>query len=384
MKIGILLDQIAPGSAPRILGAEVGYLKQMQHEAEGISIIDNRYRFSDFLGNINVRFLDCEFPKIFDLFRFKFPFFSFFSAFHLTSSLLAPAVFRRKEYDVLVAHATYTCFLAKALARRKNIPYFAFIWDPISYILPKVYPIDSFLGHFFPILLPMGRYFDNYLVEDSLAIITCSHFHIPLLEKLTGKNIEVVYPGCDPLKSIPEKRGDYILALDRWDIGNTPNKILDVLERLPQEAKLLVVGYWCPESLRINFLKEVKNRNLSERVEVRGPADKKEVKRLFSEARALIHPNEEVFGFVSHEAASCGCPILMPKTSGNTEIYKHGEHGFFTDGWNVSEFADYLTRLVNDERLAWEMGHNAWMVAQHYTWKDHAVSLEKVIRKYVG
>lgn len=383
MKVGIVEDQIAPGSAPRIMAAEVKYLKEIGHRVEGISIVDNGYRFPDHLEGIKIRYLDREFPKVFNLLSFKFPFFSFFSSSHLMSTFFAPRTFKEKEYDVLVAHASYTCFMTKALARKKGIPYFAFIWDPISYILPKVYSKGSPLRYSFPFLLPLGRYFDNFLVKDSLAVITCSHFHIPLLKKLTDKNIEVVYPGCEPLKDIPERRGDYILAIDRWDLGNTPNKILDVLVKLPQKAKLLVVGYWYPEHLRADFLDEVKERNLENRVEVRGPADKEEVKRLFAGARALIHPNEEVFGFVPHEAASCGCPILMPKTSGNTEIYKHGKHGFFTDGWNVREFTTYLTALVDDERLAWKMGHDAWEVAKQYTWKDHTINLEKVIKKYI-
>lgn len=383
MKIGILVDQISPGSLPRILGAEVRFLSRLGNTVEGISLIDNGRRFSDHFSDIKIRYLDKENLKLLNLLSFKFPFFSFFSSFHLTGALSCPRILKEKEYDVIVSHATYTCFSAKAIAKKRKIPYFAFIWDPISYILPKVYSKGSLLRCAFPVLLPAAKYFDNFLVSDSLAVITCSYFHVPLLKKITQKNIEVVYPGCDPLEKIPESRGDYILAIDRWDIGNTPNKILDVFDKLSQRAKLLVAGYWYPERIRDEFIDEIKKRGFENRVEVRGPAEKEEVRRLLAGARALIHPNEEVFGFVPHEAASCGCPMLMPKASGNTEIYEHGKHGFFPDGWNVKEFAGYLTILINDERLAWRMGNDAWQVARGYTWQDHAISLEKVIKKYI-
>ena len=388
MKIGILADRIWSGSAPKVLGTEVKYLRQLGHDAQMqiiMSGMPSGGQAKDYLEDVPMRFFSNEFPPIFKKLNFKFPFFSFFSSFHIMSPYFCQRLIKDKEWDVIVAHSAFSFFAARALSIKRKIPYFAFVWDPIPYILQKVYSKDSPLRFGFPFLISMGKFLDNYLLKESIAIITCSHFHVPLIRSLTKnkKNIEVVYPGCEPSESIPDHRGGYILSVDRWDIGNKPHKILDVIERFDKDAKLLVVGFWHPESLRTSFIDEVKRRNLSDRVEVRGPANREQLRELFWGARVLLHPIEEVFGFVAHEAASYGCPMIMPKGSGNCEIYKHGIHGFFTDGWNVEDYVKYVDILLEDERLAYRMGHDAWEVAKQYTWRKHAISLEKVIMKYV-
>lgn len=388
MKIGILADRIWSGSAPKVLGTEVRYLRELGHNAQMqiiMSGMPSGGQAKDYLDGVPIRFFSEEFPKIFEKLNFKFPFFSFFSSFHVTSPYFSSRIIKDKEYDAIVAHSAFSFFTTRELSKKRKIPYFAFIWDPITYILQKVYSKDSPLRFGFPLLVPIGKFLDNYLAEESIAIITCSNFHVPLIKKLNKnkKNIEVVYPGCEPSDTIPNHRGDYILSVDRWDMGNRPHKILDVIEKLDKNAKLLVVGFWHPESLRDSFIEEVKRRGLTDRVEVRGPANRDQLRELFWGARVLLHPIEEVFGFVAHEAASYGCPMIMPKASGNCEVYKHGEHGFFTDGWNVDEYAKFVDTLLKDERLAYKMGSSAWEVAKQHTWKDHAISLEKIIRKYV-
>jgi len=44
-----------------------------------------------------------------------------------------------------------------------------------------------------------------------------------------------------------------------------------------------------------------------------------------------------------------------------------------------SEYAEYLAKLMSDERLAWSMGFRAWKVARKYTWEKHAKDLLNVI-----
>jgi glycosyltransferase involved in cell wall biosynthesis len=315
--------------------------------------------------------------------NFKFPGFSFFSSFHLTSPLLSLRSVKAKEYDAIVAHGTYTCFTARALFRGRGVPYFAFIWDPITYILRKVYT-DKTLGKILPILMRMGNYLDSFLTNEAMAVLTCSDFHRARLKKVTDRNIEKVYPGCNPVAEAPIKKSDYIVSVDRWDIGNKPHKLLDLFEYLPKDAKMRIAGFWYPPDLYTSFLLEIRRKHLEDRVFVEGPADKARLTELFTEARALIHPIEEVFGFVPHEAASCGCPFIMPKTSGNAEVYTHGYNCFLSDAWHPEEIAGYATKLLEDESLSLSMGRRAWEMACRYTWKDHAKELARIIEKYVS
>lgn len=375
-----------PGSTPKVIGEEVRYLREFGNNAEAMAIMEgipSGGQYNDFLEGLPIRYLSSEFGPVFAKLNFKFPYFAFFSSYHLLGPYFAERVVKRREYDAIIAHGTYTFFTTKRLSEKKNIPYFAFIWDPISYILRKCYT-DTALERLFPILLPLGSSLDAYLAKDPVAVITCSKFHVELIRSKTKRPIEIVYPGCEPVEKPLPTRGDYILAVDRWDVGNTPNKLLRMMAHLPSQARLLVAGFWYPHSLRESFEREVRELGLTERVRTMGPADRTELIHLYSGARVLVHPNEEVFGFVPHEAAACGCPIIMPGTSGNTDVYKDGVHGFFPRKFDAGEFASCVERLVLDERLAWKMGFQAWEAAKGYTWRNHTAKLNDVIRKYIN
>ena len=62
-----------------------------------------------------------------------------------------------------------------------------------------------------------------------------------------------------------------------------------------------------------------------------GPATRGECVRWFSQAFALLHPNQrfrEPFGLAPVEAMACGCPVLAWDYGAMRETVKHGETGF--------------------------------------------------------
>lgn len=383
MKIGILLDQITLGGPPKAAFEEVRYLRRMGYDAELVVIFERKtkeYCYEDLIEEIPVRYLYRKFPALFKL-SFKFPLFSFFSSFHLTSPIVVAGTVKNNEYDVLVSHGSYTCFTAFQLLKKRNIPYIAYIWDPITYILPRVYS-SRLLKYGFPILKPLAYYFDKLFTTNSIATLTCSNAHVKLLHNISGIQAHTVYPGCFPLLSIPRKRGDYILSLTKWDIGKNPTFLLRVLKKLTKKVKLVVAGNWVQESVYHNFMKKVEEENLMDQVEVTGFADTKTQQKLYSEARVLVHPIFEAFGMFGLEAASCGCPIIIPQGSGVTDLFSHGIHGFFPAEGDVDKYAEYINKLLDDERLAWKIGHEAWKIATKNTWENHTKKLIEIIELY--
>jgi glycosyltransferase involved in cell wall biosynthesis len=204
---------------------------------------------------------------------------------------------------------------------------------------------------------------------------------VELLNKIiTSRKIDVLYPGCAPVASLPRTRGDYILAVTKWDMGKRPSILLEVLERICR-ARLIVAGNWVQQSTLDTFLKKVKRKGLTEQVEVLGPTDQKTLRELYLGANVLIHPIFEAFGMIALEAASHGCPFIIPKRSGVTDLFTHGIHGFFPTEGDIDEYANYVQALISDKLLAWKMGHDAWEVSKKYTWKDHTIRLEKIITR---
>ncbi|MDI6758805.1 MAG: glycosyltransferase family 4 protein [Candidatus Omnitrophota bacterium] len=393
MRIGFLADELAPGSAPVIIGHTIRGLRELGHEAECLLIVRKPYLklypeiFDYYLrGDVPIRYILDELPSFFRKYNFKFPGFSFFSGHHISSGLFAPLVFKKNEYDIIIANCQYTSFIARPLSVFKKIPYLQLIWDPAPYTFKKIY-LKRKMRFFSPILYPLTLLLDKIAYGGCKAIITSGRLHHNYLKRITKKNLEILYPGCVPVEKIPafSSRKNIILTYDRWDIGNLPNLYLDVLERLNnRNIKLVIGGFWHPMSLRSFFVKDVEKRNLSAQVELIGPLGEAEIRELCSRAMVHVHHNEEAFGMQSLEAAACGCPIIIPAGSGVTDLFRHGVHGFFPPKGDIKALTEYVRIIFENPRKSEEMGKAAWEIAKLNTWGHYVKTLDEIIRRCVN
>jgi len=382
MKIGVLVGQLTQLGGVGITAVEeVKNFNRLGYDSELLVLKEKRkFSYSDFTEGIPIRWLSREYPWIYKL-NFRIPFFSFFSLFHLISPYIAARIIKQKEYDFIICHETYNCFTALRLSWKLNLPYLLFMWDPISYILPRVYARRT-LRFAFPFFIPLARFFDIKFTASSLKTITCSKAHVSFLLELTGQSnkIETVYPGCYPQERIKDKRKDYILALTKWDLGKNPVFLLEVLKKIKNKnSKLIIAGNWTQAYVYEEFVKKAKAYNLINRIEITGRADNEAKSKFFQEARVLIHPIFEAFGMMCLEAASFGCPFIVPRGSGVTELFEHGVQGFFPEEGDIDSYVKYIDILLEDERFAYDMGYKAWQVAKKYTWMEHAKKLVNII-----
>jgi len=385
MKVAILVDKLIPASAPKVVCEEARYLSEFGHRAE-VAVISKGgmpkkgYSFEDFLAGVPIRYFSDQMPLI-KSFDFKLPFFAFLSGYHVAAPFLVPWIVKEKDYDVCISHYAGTWFTAYQLWRSRKIPCVNYHWDPLSYLIPKVYS-NQLPKRVLSAAVSLASYLDRFMVKNSLVTVTGSQLHANFLKKLTGENVEVIYPGCFPINRIPGTRGDYLLAVDRWDLGNMPHILLDVMKRLKRKAQLLIAGFWHPSFLETSFVKLIEKKDLTKWVRVLGPVSEIELTKLYLNARALVHPIEESsVSMPALEAAAHGCPIIIPR--GTTEPFMHGVHGFFPKAGNLVEYIEYTDRVICNERLAWGMGYEAWNVAKKHSWEHHAKRLEETIMKYI-
>jgi glycosyltransferase involved in cell wall biosynthesis len=373
------MDKLVFGALPVIAKGEIRGLRRMGVNASlllikrGIELQDRE------MDAVLTEVLEDQ-SSLLSKMGLKIPGFSFFSAFHILAPLVATGF--NLCYDLLISHGTYTCFTAYSLKKTRDIPYVAYIYDPITYILRKVYSDES-LRHLFPVLLPLGRKLDRLIVNSSEAVILLSKYHLSYFREVTDKPIHIVYPGTEVAERIPSERGGYLLAVARWEREKRPFFLLDVLKSLRRgglRPNLLVEGAWKSPALRAEFLKQIRQDRLDEQVKLCGPSDRPTLMGLYVQARALIVPNTEAFGMIALEAAAHGAPIIVPKRAGVTDLFSHGVHGFFPDEGDIVAFTEYVKRLIVNERAAWKMGYQAWEVAKNYTWDNHANSLLAVLR----
>jgi glycosyltransferase involved in cell wall biosynthesis len=380
MRIAILIDEYVSGAQPVLAKQEARFLRDEGFDVD-ILVGTKFLKKADYPQDGSFRFLTDRYPRLIRKLNFRFPFFSFFSPQHLASILFAPRVVREKEYDLIIAHGLFSGLIAFSIKKARKIPFFTVFWDPSSCILPKVYSKTPLRFLFF-MLIPLTELVDKFVATHSDRLLLGSKFYLDWFTERKVKNIKVVYPGCSPVEELPEKREDFILAVDRWDIGSSPEIILDALCKSKLKLKLKVVGHWHDEPLKKKFLKKVSDSGLSELVEITGPVTFEELRKLYLSARCFVHPTLEAFGMAAFEAASFGCPFIIPRRSGVTDLFTHSKDGFFPIDGNLKEYSSYLVQLIENKSLAYTMGCSAWETTRKHSWKRHAQEITGIIKDF--
>lgn len=384
-KIGVMVGQVLRMSGVGIIAIEqVRNLNKLGYDAELILLKRTKYPIDTYIKDIPVRYISDE-MNFFERISFKIPFFSFFSLLYLTYPLYIHRYIKKEQYSVIVSHETYTCFVAIAIKRKVGIPFLAMVYDPISYILPRVYS-KRFLRFFFPILIPISKSKDKSILNESAGAVTCSGMHEEMIHELSPKTgCYRIYPGCNPKKKITKKGRNIIISLTKWDIGKNPKFIVDVLSKIKnKEIKWVVAGNWLQENVRREFIRYAKEKGVFYRINIIGGISEKEKEDLLSRAKVLVHPIIEAFGMFGLEAAGCGCPIIVPKGSGVSELFIHGVNGFFPKEGDVESFVKYVNLLLDDEKKVNKISEAAWLIAKKNTWRDNASDLIKILSKAMG
>ena len=313
-----------------------------------------------------------EYPLLAKL-RFKIPPFSFISAYHIASLFITPEKLAEAEYDIIIAHAWECCYIAHLIFRKRKIPFIGLLWDPASYLINRIYS-KTLPAQISKIFYAFALQSDRTIARYSQALITAATPMVSEFKQFTKKKVNVVQPGCYPLDKIPEKRGDYAFTIDRWDIGNLPHPLLEIIKKMDKKIRLVVAGFWWPEELQKSFLHMRDMMGLTDQVEVLGPVTEEKLIDLYKGARVWLLGRDETINICAMEAAACGCPVMMLN---ETDLFEHEVHGFFPE--NEEEYVYYLDKLFSNERLAWEMGKRAWNLMKKYTWRNHAARIEKII-----
>jgi D-inositol-3-phosphate glycosyltransferase len=92
----------------------------------------------------------------------------------------------------------------------------------------------------------------------------------------------------------------------------------------------------------------------------------------------LVPSRSESFGLVALEAAACGTPVVAAAVGGLLTLVDHGHNGFLVEGRDPEVYAAYAAELLDNDRLAWEMGVTAAAQSRRYTWSLAAARLRRL------
>lgn len=377
-KIAILIDQLIFGGVQKIAIEDARNFEKLGHEATLLVLMRKgaNKNYKSYAKGVNVKFLSDSYPWPFSK-SIKFPIFSFFSTLHILSPFLAPFNIKRGHFDIIVSHGTTTCFTAQGLKFFNNIPYIAFIHDPMNYILKTAYS-NSPLRKLFPFMKPLLAYLEKKLIEQSEKVILDSKLHQEFISK-TYKIKSIVLPaGTDIPKQITNNDKNYILAATRWEKNKNPELLLKLAKDIP-DLNIKIAGSWTSNKQYQEFTKSITENGLTGKISLYPEISENDLKKLYRSARIYIHPIKEAFGLGGLEASANGCPIVIPKGSGVTNYLNNNEDGIFVQNQNYENFLEAVKKLWFNPQLAQKMGISAHQKVKTLSWKNHTRKLLEIV-----
>jgi glycosyltransferase involved in cell wall biosynthesis len=105
-----------------------------------------------------------------------------------------------------------------------------------------------------------------------------------------------------------------------------------------------------------------------------------ELKALYENAGCFVYPSlYEGFGLPPLEAMSCGCPVIMARSSSLPEV--GGESVVYCDPHSHLDIAAKIEMMMSDEEMRKKYSRLGLQQAEKYSWKKAAKSYFEIIEK---
>ncbi len=275
----------------------------------------------------------------------KFP--DYIKKSRVLSFLLYPFVFESfdfSEYDLVIS---VTSSFAKSIITKPRTQHICYLLTPTRYFWShkKNYLSNKLISYLVSGYIDQIKKWDRVAAQRPDKIISISETVKNRCLKYYKRNSEVVYPGFDVSywKNIKDStfakasvdRQKYFLIVSRLE----PYKKVDLVIRVFNKSSrpLIIVG----EGSEEKKLKQIAGNNIT----FLSKLSDVELGNLYSNALALIMPQEEDFGLVSIEAQFFGCPIIAYKKGGAVESVIDGKTGIFFNHQIESSLAGAIERF---------------------------------------
>ena len=202
-------------------------------------------------------------------------------------------------------------------------------------------------------------------------IIANSYYTKDVIKKLyhLDLDIPVVYPGVDARLNAnphadPNAGGstcDYILTVGAMIPIKNYTNLLKAFRYLPPKVKsalkLVIIG---DGPLRGHIQSLISSLGLRRNVTIKARVTEYELADYYNGCSFIVHPTlHEPFGLVPLEAALFGKPSIVSNLGGMKEFVTPEETGIVVNPLDPKEVAGAISRLIEDDQLAYEMGTRA-------------------------
>ncbi len=288
---------------------------------------------------------------------------------------------KNQKTDVVIAHQLLSAILVIPFRLLFGKPYILVLHDnPFSFIELKNYEKLNFAkkvtSHFV--------YYVGVLAIRLSKITVCTTEHIENqvrahLGKI-GKIIVADYGfDCFPLE-IGGIR-NLILTVSKWSNFRNPMAYLELLKYLPESIILTMAGRWDSNEELDDFRREVVSNEMQDRMAILNNVSEAELENLYRRTRVFIRLgfNEYGTGQAILEAIGYGCPIVVSKGLGASELIKDGREGYIVDERNLQAVAEKIMHIYTNEQIVTEMSEAARELARNNSWNGYLRKIHDTI-----
>ncbi len=247
--------------------------------------------------------------------------------------------FNLSPYDVVISS---TSAFAKGVLTRPDALHICYCHTPTRYLWSDTHSyiqelrVPGLVKRFLPPILSRLRLWDKTAADRVDVFVANSKTVKARIEKYYRRDAYVIHPPVDTHRfSIsPEPKsffltGGRLVAYKRYDL------VIQAANRLGVPLKIFGSG---PVEAA---LRAIARPNVQFVGRVTGETQAK----LYAEARAFIHPQEEDFGITPVESMAAGRPVIAYKKGGATETVVEGLSGTLFEEQNWEEIADLMLRF---------------------------------------
>lgn len=151
--------------------------------------------------------------------------------------------------------------------------------------------------------------------------------------------------------------------------------VIDALDKLPPDVRLLVVGSDKTEP----YKKRATEVGADDRVIFAGA--RSDMPALYSSADAFVLPTAyETFSLVCMEALACRVPIFATMVGGIEDYLEDGANGFAIEP-DGADIAEKISRVLENPALLSRLREGAYATAQQFGWPAIAKRYEMLLRQ---
>lgn len=321
MKVALIHDHLTQnGGAERVLEA----LQAIWPEAPTFTLLYDEDVMGQTFGHRDIR------PS----FLQKLPFSIKKSRWYLPLMPTATESYDLSGFDVIISSSSA---FSKGIIPPADAIHICYCHTPTRYLWSDTHDyvqnlnVPGAVKNLLPVLLSKLRLWDKSSADRVDDFIANSETVKRRIKKYYAKESDVIHPPVDTEKfTISNDAKNYFLIGGRLVTYKRYDIVIDAFNKTGLPLKVFGSG---------PIEKELRKK-ASDNIEFLGRVSDEERARLFSNAKAFIHPQEEDFGITPVESMAAGRPVIAYRRGGAIETVIDGETGVFFDEQSAEEIAD--------------------------------------------